>query len=439
MGNKGKTINFIKRNGLVQGFYAVKERLLERKKEPYIFVPISEEERLLEESMASSFDVSFSVLVPAYETNKEYLKALVDSLIGQTYPKWELVIADASSSLVVKTAVDEYADSRIKYIKLPKNDGISNNTNEGLKHCTFEYTALLDHDDILTNNALFEFAKCISENRAKGTDLKVIYSDEDKTNSDNTQYFEPNIKPSFNLDLLMSNNYICHFLCLETSLLKELGFRKEYDGAQDHDLLLRAVSHLKADIGSQYKESIGNVSKVLYHWRCHELSTAANPKSKEYAYKAGKRAVEDFLLRENIKGKVSELPHVGFFYVEYENDIFVQRKDVGAVGARIVDSHGIVVDGVFDDNKEVMFKGLNRHFSGGYLHRASCQMEVPYVNVASMIPSDEAVVVLSKLVNEEPELSKDMKALSIKFSDTMRKKGYIFVYDPKVIERSKNV
>lgn len=439
MGNIGKTINFIKRNGLIKGYYAVKERLEENKKDPYIFVPVSDTKREEEILKSKDMDVSFSILVPSYETKREYLLDLINSVLGQTYPDWELIIADASKSDCVQKVVGEFSDSRIKYVRLQNNDGISGNSNEGLKHCTKEYIALLDHDDILTCDALFEFAQYIINKKAEGLEVKVVYSDEDKTNSDNSQYFEPNIKPSFNLDLLMSNNYICHFLCMESELLKSLGFRKEYDGAQDHDLLLRAVSSLKKTYGQEYEKVIGNISKVLYHWRCHEMSTAANPKSKEYAYLAGKRAVEDYLLRENIKGTVHELPHVGFFYVEYETDIFAQRKEVGAIGLRIIDNHNTVVDGIYDEDKEIMFKGLNKHFSGGYLHRAACQMEIPYVNVKSMIPSDEAVKVLSKLLNEEPDLSKDIKALSIKFSEIMRMNGFKFVYDPKVIVRSKDV
>ena len=432
-----KTLNYIKRNGPVKTYFAVKERLRDKKTDNYTFAPISEEERLSQISESLSGKIKISVLVPAYNTDEAYLRAMIESVICQTYGRWELVIADASTDAKVKSVTEEYSDDpRIVYIPIEKNLGISGNTNEGLKHCSGDYIGLLDHDDLLTNDALYEVVKSIKSAEDSGIELHALYSDEDKTNSENTQFYEANIKPKFNLDLLLSNNYICHFLVTERHLAQSIGFRSEYDGAQDHDFILRCVTSLRQKYGKGYRDHIHHIPKVLYHWRCHEESTAMNPKSKSYAYDAGKRAVRDFLLQEGITANVSDMEHVGFFRVAYEPDIFSQRSEVCAVGCRILDRSGKVKDGVYDENGDVMFKGLKRYDSGGRLHRASCAMEVPYISVLGMIPNKEASEVFKKLLNEAGS-DPDYKALSMDFCRTMKKRGYIFVYSPDTVVKGK--
>lgn len=433
--NMYKTINYIKRNGVAKTFWAIAERLGENKTMTYEFKPISEEERLTQIEKSLDYTTSFSLLVPAYETDPTYMKALIDSVMGQTYTKWELVIADASSSDVVEKVVAQYTDKRIEYVKLKENKGISGNSNEGLKYCSKEYTGLLDHDDLLCTNALFENAKKIEESRQNDITLQMLYSDEDKTNTENTTYFEPNIKPRFNLDLLLANNYICHFLVIKTDILQKICFKSEFDGAQDHDLILRTVSHLKAG-SKEYEKTICHIPKVLYHWRCHEKSTAANPMSKRYAYDAGKRAVESFLKREGIKATVDELPHVGFFRVNYEPDIFTQRKEVCAVAGRLIGKKSRVVGGVYDEDKKIMFEGICKYSSGGYLHRASCQMEVPYVDVRAAKMSSEGAKIYEKLLKEYGDKT-DNKKLSFKFCDIMKEHGYKFIYDPNIVIKRK--
>lgn len=426
-----KTINYIKRNGIIKGYYAIKERLEDNKAPIYVYAPISEEERLNQISDAINIKTSFSILVPAYETKEEYITALIDSVRAQTYSNWELVIADASASNVVKKVVDKYSDNRIVYIKLESNGGISLNSNEGLKYCSKEYIGLLDHDDLLTNDALYSMGKAIDASKENGIDLQMLYSDEDKTNSENTAYFDVNIKEKFNYDLIMSNNYICHFLVMKANLMKELTFRSEFDGAQDHDIILRAVTNIKGRFKDDYKKYIAHIDKVLYHWRCHEASTAANPKSKEYAYEAGKRAVESFLKAEGIRGNVLNQPHMGFFYVDYEPDIFLGRKKVAAIGGRVVDKKGYVIDGVYDDDLAVMFKGMNKNYSGGKFHHMACQMEVPYLNTSYMIST--ATVKLKYKEFMKNRTDKAPLLIDKEFCDMLKDEGYVFVYDPKVI------
>ena len=177
-------------------------------------------------------------------------------------------------------------DSRIRYVRTAENKGMSENTNEALQYATGDYVGLLDHDDLLTPDALYEMAMTLQNANEQGIEAALVYSDEDKCDTEAKIYYEPHVKLGFNWDLLLSNNYICHFLAMKTELIKKLGFRKEYDGAQDFDLVLRAT------LEKDEKDEILHVEKILYHWRCHDLSTAANPQSKLYAYEAGKRAAE---------------------------------------------------------------------------------------------------------------------------------------------------
>lgn len=430
-----KTLNYIKKNGPVKTYYAIRERLEDRK-QPYEYIPISEEQRLIQISDSLSMDVSFSILVPAYETNPQFMREMIDSVRLQTYSKWQLVIADASESNLVKDVVDTYSDQRIVYVRLNKNLGISGNSNAGLEYLEGDYTGLLDHDDILTQDALFEMAKTITKAREKGISLKMVYSDEDKTNGDGTAFSQPNIKPKFNLDLILSNNYICHFLVIETGLLKETGFDDNYDGAQDHNLVLSVITSI-LDQGSQPCEFIAHTAKVLYHWRCHDESTAANPKSKLYAYQAGKRAVENFLSRVKFNANVTDLPHMGFFYVNYEPDIFSVRPNVIARCGRIIHK-GKVVGGIYDENRKMMFEGCSVHSSGGYLHRAACQMEALYADISALDLSKTGQEKLDNFLKSHSEQNRDIddnmaRNLSFEFCELMRSEGYTFSYDPALV------
>lgn len=164
---------------------------------------------------------------------------------------------------------EEYAktDKRIRYQKLLCNGGISENTNEGFQMASGAYIALMDHDDLLSENALYEMVKCLNERYLpEERKMAMIYSDEDKINGDGSVYSRPHFKPDFNLEFLRHNNYFCHFLMFSTELLQKAGgLNKEYDGAQDYDFVLRCV-----DAGALVK----HIPKILYHWRIHEGSTA---------------------------------------------------------------------------------------------------------------------------------------------------------------------
>ncbi len=380
--NLQKTFHYLKKNGLKNTYYAVMERVKSSKGPDYRYEEAEEETLARQKREAVSSPYRFSILVPAYETKEEYLREMIESVLNQSYGKFELIIADASRSDGVWETVNSYPDRRIRYIRLEENRGISENTNRALATAKGEYVGLLDHDDVLTPDALYEMAKAIGESAQRGRTAWLLYSDEDKGNGDMTEFYEPHRKHGLNLDLLFSNNYICHFLVMKKELMRSLQFREGYDGAQDYDLVLRAVGRLiyKEERG---RDAVIHVPKVLYHWRCHDGSTAENPESKQYAYEAGKRALEDFMASMGWKGSVEHTLHLGFYRIAYENGIFAQRKEVGVIGGKLVDKKGHIAGGIYNSRGKCLYAGLNRNFSG-YMHRAALNQEAYGVDLRCM-------------------------------------------------------
>ena len=442
MGNIAKTRAYLKRNGIVNTYYAAKERLSKQEDVPYDFQKLSDEQRTSQIKACDKSTVKFGVVVPVYETKEEYLRAMIESVLNQTYKNFELILADASVSGRPESVITSYEDERIVYVRLSENKGISENSNEALKHVTGDYTALLDHDDLLTEDALFEVATAILKARAKGATPLFIYSDEDKCNSDATRFYEPNIKPEFNLDYLLSNNYVCHLSVFESDLIKETGFRKDYDGAQDHDIILRTAGRLALE-GKE--NEIVHISKVLYHWRCHEDSTAANPESKDYAYEAGRRAVEDFA-----GVSVSHTLHKGFFHADYQNQLFIKRKDVAAVGGFIFDGNRIT-GGPYESPVKLFCKNMNKFYSG-YLHRAHCTMDMFALDIRTLTPNPSLSFVYGNLLfncerkiaeiksrkistMEQEKLTEEcVKKYSFEFAEVAREKNMRLLFDPKHVK-----
>lgn len=265
-----------------------------------------------------------SVAVPAYHTPELFLRQMIDSLLAQTYHNWELCIANGSpDDQQMRNVLKEYMekDSRIRVHELDKNLGIAGNTNAALEMTKGEFAGILDHDDLLAPNALYEIALALE----KDPSLDAVYTDEDKVTTDLSEHFQPHLKPDFNLDLLRSNNYICHFFVVRQTIMDKVGgFRQEFDGAQDHDFIFRCVEEA---------DRVGHVPEILYHWRTHKASTADNPASKMYAFEAGRRAIEAHLERTGTEGVVTHTPDLGFFRVQYpvqENplvSIIIPNKD----------------------------------------------------------------------------------------------------------------
>ncbi|XME02823.1 glycosyltransferase family 2 protein [Lachnospiraceae bacterium C1.1] len=238
----------------------------------------------------------FSILVPLYNTPEKFLREMIESVTAQTYTDWELCLADGSDAEhpEVGKIVDEYvradASGRIKYKKIEKNLGISGNTNECFTLATGDYIGLFDHDDLLHPCVLFEY---MCEIEKSGADF--IYCDEatfegESINNMVTLHF----KPEFSIDNLRANNYICHFSVFKKELSDKVGhFRSEFDGSQDHDMILRLTDAAKC---------IKHVPHILYYWRSHAASTAADINSKTYAIEAAKKAVAAHLESKGFKG-----------------------------------------------------------------------------------------------------------------------------------------
>ncbi|MGN0427752.1 MAG: glycosyltransferase [Agathobacter sp.] len=252
----------------------------------------AELERQKKDWKSFSYCPKISIVVPTYRTPESFLIELLESVLGQSYGNWELCLADGScdgGASVGKIAA-EYAkrDSRIVYKALPKNGGISLNTNAGVGMASGEYIALLDHDDLLAKNALYEMVSEI--NRRKVRPL-FLYSDEDKVDETGQMHYEPHFKTEYNEELLNHYNFICHFVLFSKELLDIVGgLNSAFDGAQDYDFVLRCSENLK-------KQQIAHVGKIVYHWRVHGLSTAGFSGNKDYAYEAGIRAVQAHLDR----------------------------------------------------------------------------------------------------------------------------------------------
>ena len=266
-------------------------------------------EEELEEQRNHKFEHNpkISIIIPMYNTPVKFFGELVDSLINQTYTNWELCLADGSNEENPELKDIYSKDSRIKYKFLGENKGISGNTNEALTLATGDFIGLLDHDDILPVFSLYEVVKCINNH----PEVDFIYTDEDKFEEVGGKRYDPYFKSDFGPDTLRANNYICHFSVFRKDLMEKLGgFRSDFDGAQDYDILLRM---------SEIAEHIYHIPKILYHWRVHELSTAkAGAHAKPYAYEAGKKAVQAHIDRLGLKGTVEAGNTLGTYKVNYE-------------------------------------------------------------------------------------------------------------------------
>ncbi len=225
--------------------------------------------------------ILFSILVPLYNTPEKFLREMIDSVVAQTYENWELCLADGSDDehAYVAETVRSYNDPRIRYEKLTENLGISGNTNKCFEMATGDYIGLFDHDDILHPTALYEYMKVICER-----DADYVYCDETTFSGKSIDHMITlHFKPDFAPDNLRANNYICHFSVFSKELVDKVGtFRTEFDGSQDHDMILRLTAAAK---------NIVHVPKILYYWRSHAGSVASDINAKSYAIDAAKGAV----------------------------------------------------------------------------------------------------------------------------------------------------
>lgn len=401
------------------------------------------DEQEIQKQWQTSFSLEprVSIVVPAYETNIVFLEQLIQSIMEQTYPDWQLCIADGSVSDTVEKYIDSHyrSEERIVYKHLQENGGIAANTNAAIEMACGEYICFADHDDILAPNALFEMISALNEH----PEAELFYSDEDKVSEDLKVYSEPHFKPDFNEKLLRSYNYICHFVMISGELADRVGMlRGEYDGAQDYDYMLRCTDEAKEVI---------HVSKILYHWRICAGSTAGNSFNKTYAKDGGTKALESYLSKRKIsEAKVMSRVDSGSYLINYpvkENvKVTILRPDarheeilnsaadyivfadknielldgwekellgvlslpeVGMAGGKIVDGKKILVNGLYYSNEYGIirgFKNLSIHYRG-YQKRAVLTQNVEAVSLQFAAVKKSVYERITEIQNEKKQQS----------------------------------
>lgn len=274
-----------------------------------------------------------SFIVPVYNVSRALLKECIDSLLNQSYRNFEICLCDDHSSLTetIET-LKEYESTydNVHVVYRQENGMISQASNSAIAIAKGEFIALVDNDDVVEKDALYFVVRALNQNR----DLDLIYTDEDKIDYSGN-YMEPHFKPDYSPDTFMGLNYICH-LCVirRESVNKVGGFRKEYDGSQDYDLFLRILDHT---------DHVYHVDRVLYHWRQTPESTSGYLGSKNYAFEAGRRALEDTLKRRNIRGRILDNPRFSGYLTKYEADdyyvsIIIPMKDQAEISRRCFES-----------------------------------------------------------------------------------------------------
>ncbi len=349
----------IKRYGNLRNLIAkIKSKRIERaayKSYGTLSMP-DEETRKAQEETKFSRDIKFSILVPLYNTPDSFLRQMIDSVRAQTYKNWELCLADGSDDehKSVGETCGKYTgeDKRIRYKKLDENLGISGNTNKCLEMATGDYIGLFDHDDILHPCALYEYMKVICDQDKDGVVPDYIYCDETTFKDDSIDnMITLHFKPDFAIDNLRANNYICHFSVFSRELVDETGlFRSEFDGSQDHDLILRLTHNAK---------KIVHVPKILYYWRSHAGSVASDINAKSYAIDAAKGAVAAHLKQcgfEDFKIESSRAFET-IFRIRYKLlarpliSIIIPNKDHVSDLRRCIDS---ILDKTFYEDYEII-------------------------------------------------------------------------------------
>ena len=345
----------------------------------------------------------FSILVPLYNTPEKFLREMIESVTAQTYPYWQLCFADGSDEehMSVGEIVKEYSEkdkalsptgkSRISYKKI-KNQGISGNTNECFELTEGDYIGLCDHDDILHPSALYYYMQRIEE-----TGADFIYCDEATFKGKSIDnMITLHFKPEFAIDNLCANNYICHFSVFKKTLADEVGrFRSECDGAQDHDMILRLTAKAKR---------IEHVPRILYYWRSHEGSTAADINAKTYAIEAAKRAVGSYLTSKGYRDFEIESTKAfaTIFRIRYaltqkpKISVIIPNCDHLGDLKRCVES---VITRSSYENYEIVIVENNSRDKETFEYYKKLQEEAPVVRVAEYEPEDGEGFNFSRLIN----------------------------------------
>ncbi len=398
-------------------------------------------------------DIKISICVPVYNTDKAQFEDMLNSVLNQTYSNWELCIADGSKAeySYIKDIVNSKRDKRIKYNKLAFNKGIVANSNEAAAMAEGEYIALLDHDDVLSADALY----CVRQEIDKGADY--IYSDEA---SFSKSIYKPDIihfKPDYSVFNLRGNNYICHLSVFKKSLFDKVGgFRNGYDGSQDHDLILRIC---------EIANKIVHIPKVLYYWRVHRNSVAMDISAKPYCLTTGVRAVESHLKRMNINAAVTNAVMDSAVYkvsykikitptvinsidnfdgvtkeyvivadknIEINNNTinelaqYIQLDNVGIVCGMVVYKGKIQCGGIEKTSKGLKYQYANTSvLSEGYMKRLKYAHSV-YASPCCIFAAKKSVVDI--LGGFDHSLDENKRVIDM--CERMRARGYEIVFNP---------
>ena len=335
-----KSLLTINREGIGAFFIKARDYLRKAERDDYArwmeknTLTAERAEEIKKEITGFQYRPKVSIIMPVYNVDQIWLEKAINSVLNQLYGNWELCIADDGSTKDnLKEILRKYSnqDKRIRVSYLPDNKGIVCASNEALSLATGEFIGLLDNDDELSMDALYEVVKLL--NKRRETDF--IYSDEDKITAKGVRH-DPFFKPDWSPDTLHSCNYITHFAVVRRNIVNDLGaFREGYEGSQDYDLFLRVTEKTK---------NIVHIPKVLYHWRCIEGSAAKDSEAKLYAYDSAKRALKDHIQRFGLDGEVVNGESVGTYHVKYitnncpEVSILIQNKDNVGVLKRCINS-----------------------------------------------------------------------------------------------------
>ena len=322
-----RTVQFLKNNNPVNAIKKINEKVTPPEDAYEVWrknnTPSpAEYDRQRKERFA--YNPLISISIPLYNTPIEFFEVLMESIVNQTYSNFQLCLADGSDTDTLGQYIKEHYpdDNRIDYMHLSENLGIAGNTNKALAMAKGDYIMLTDHDDILEISAVYEIVKALNtditdnagskdDSTDTGSNIDIVYTDEDLVDASGTIYSNYRFKSDFNLEMLRHLNYVCHIFCVRRSILDEVGgFREKFDGAQDFDLILRCV---------EKTDRIYHIPNILYHWRAHEDSTAGNIDSKQYAIDASVNALKEHYERVGIEAEVEP------------TDIFIMLKTMRKV------------------------------------------------------------------------------------------------------------
>ena len=365
-----------------------------------------------------------SVIVTTYEPVIRYFEQTLISILSQTYGGFELIIADTSLSSGVRETLDHYRDERIRYYSVPGNRGEASLINDAAHLAEGNYLCTVDVGDLLTQDALYEVFLSIMR-----TGAEILYTDEDHCDAAGRRFDQPNRKPDFNKDYLLSNNYMRRLMVIRRELFLALRLRDAFDGALTYDLMLRAP-----------KSEVCHVPQILYHKSSASEDSKMAGREPDADIAAEKAALEDYFRVRGIRALVSFSGRKGIYRVNYKPNIFACRSDVGILGGRVLSRTHKVIGGMFDAHGKVMYEGWDEA-EGGPMNRALSVQNAFAVDARCMQVRPDLRGLYEELVTAPGgDTSTDwqsdpieLRRRSILFCARVRELGYLIVWDPSYI------